>query len=310
VTSAQADWTSAPVIPRLDSTAKQRVVATLRKGRRMGNRADVFAKVGDSISQSPAFLQGLGCGRWTPGQYSRLRSTVGFFAARHLSGGSHDCPAANSFSRDSAATMVSIPSLQVIDPNGSFDSRCLPGEAPLACEIRLIRPAYALIMLGTNDVTISLAFKFDPVPSYVENLRQMIDVARRLGVVPVLSTIPPRADIAGADALVPEMNAALVGVATERHAPVINFWRALNPLPNRGLAVDGRHPSLFGGPDCIGFCDPDSCEPACQAANFTPRGLAFGYDTRNLITLQTLQRLSRLADTHLRVRSKSGSRPR
>jgi hypothetical protein len=151
-----------------------------------------------------------------------------------------------------------------------------------------------VILFGTNDVSIAQAFQSDPTPEYAANMSLIVSRARSLGVVPILTTVPPRPD-AAAEGLTEELNASLHELASQRHVPLIDLWRALDPLPNRGLSADNLHPSLYGGPECTNLCNPKTCAPACQSANFTPAGLRFGHDVRNLITVQTLRRLSGLA---------------
>jgi hypothetical protein len=299
-TGAQAGWRRTPVVPRLDAATKKRLLGTVARGRRLGNRPDVFIKVGDSLSQSPAFLQGLGCGRWTPGHHGDLRATISSFAGRSLEGTSSDCARVNSFSRNSAATLVSKPSAWAVTPGASSDPACHRTETPLACEIRMTAPAYAVILFGTNDVSLGLAFGTDPLAAFLSNTRQIIEATRRLGVAPILGTIPPRTDTAEAERVTEELNAGLYGLASERHVPVVNLWRAFEPLPDRGLTTDGLHPSISGGPACGAICDPNTCAPKCQAADFTPAGLRYGHDMRNLATLLTLRRLSRAAQEQRR----------
>jgi hypothetical protein len=289
---ARADWASAPAVPRLDKATKHKAIATFRRGSKRGNRPNVFAKVGDSLSQSPAFLEGLGCRQWVLGKHSALRPTISFFAAHRLQGTSSQCARVNSFSRNSAATLVFRPSVWAISAGDTTDPSCLPQESPLACELRLTRPAYAVILLGTNDVTIGQMFNGDPVPQYVANMSQIVSATRALGVVPILTTIPPRNDTAAAEASTEEANAALWQLAGDRHVPLINLWRAIAPLPNHGLTSDRLHLSVSGWPTCASPCDPNTCAPLCRAANFTSAGLQYGNDTRNLITLRTLKRVA------------------
>jgi hypothetical protein len=294
---ARADWSTAPVVPKLDRATKHRAISVLRRGAKLGNRPNVFAKVGDSLSQTPAFLEGLGCGQWVAGKNAALRPTVSHFAARRLQGTSSQCARVNSFSRNSAATLVFRPSIWAISPGDTTDASCLAGESPLACEIRLDRPAYAFILLGTNDITIGQAFNGDPVPQLTSNMSQIVSTTRQLGVVPVLSTIPPRNDTPAAEASTEAANAALWHLARDRHVPLINLWRAIVPLPNHGLTADRLHLSVSGWPTCASPCDPNTCAPACRAGNFTAAGLRYGNDMRNLITLRTLRRLSQIAST-------------
>jgi hypothetical protein len=293
-TVARADWGSAPVVPRLNAPTKKALISTLRRGVKLGNRPNVFSKIGDSISQSPAFLQGLGCGQWRLGRYSGLRPEIAYFARRGLPGRSSECGArANSFSRNSAATLFFRTSSWPLSTGDTPDPLCGPGETPLDCEFRLDKPAFALILLGTNDVTVGHANNGDPLASFTANIDRIVSTARSLGVAPILSTIPPRTDSAVAEASTEELNAGLWRLAATRHVPLINLWRALNPLPNHGITPDFLHLTVSGSPGCPSPCDPNGCVPSCRAANFTTAGLQYGSNVRNLITLQTLRRLSR-----------------
>jgi hypothetical protein len=282
------------VIPRLDRTDEQALLKVTRRGRKLGNREDVFAKVGDSISQSPAFLQGLGCSRQRLGRNRGLRSTIRLFAARRLPGHSSECRSVNAFSRDSAATLSRILAAWAHIPGAAVDPSCRPMEAPLECEIRLIRPGYALILMGSNDVSIGVGAGIDTTDEYLRAMTRIVGLARQHGVVPVVSTIPPRNDNASAEELTERLNAGLVAFARHRHVPVINLWRALYPLPRRGMSSDGLHPSLYS-PGCANSCDPLTCAPSCQPANFTPAALRYGYNMRNLITLTTLRHVHKIA---------------
>jgi GDSL-like Lipase/Acylhydrolase family len=288
---ANADWRSAPVVPRISPATEKQTERTLRRGRALGNRANVLAKVGDSITQSPAFLHPLGCGQWKLGRYHALRPTIKFFSQRGLPGRSTECRRVNSFSRNSAAALLARPSAWAIQPGGAVDPACRSGESPLACEIRIDRPSFAVILLGTNDVTIGDLLGADPTPDFVRNMRIIVRTARRLGVVPILNTLPPRTDTAQREALTEHLNANLTALARAERAPLINLWRALDRLPHRGL-WDGLHLSVSGWPGCPSPCDPNLCAPNCYAANFGPAGLMYGTDMRNLITLQTLRRVS------------------
>lgn len=294
--AAPANWRDAPVVPKLNCAETKRIGVTLRRGQRLGNRADVFAKVGDSLSQSPAFLQSLGCRRWSPGEHASIESTVARFASRGLRGKSADCARVNSFSRNSAATLAGKPSSWPLTPGSAANPVCGTRETPLACEIRLTRPGYAVILFGTNDVALGNALGFDPLGSYIRNVGRLIAATRARGVVPIVSTIPPLPTNPKAESMVEELNAGLYRLAAVRRLPVVNLWRALVDLPNGGISADGVHPSLYRGPQCIATCDPETCAPTCESANFSAAGLQFGWDARNLITLLTLRRVSRVAD--------------
>jgi hypothetical protein len=286
-----ADWREAPVVPKLTGKVRTATLTTIRRGQRLGARANVFAKVGDSLSQSAAFAQGLGCGRWKPGAHRRLRTTVRLFAAHRLAGTSTYCRRVNSFSRDSVAASAGKIAGWALERPASRSPGC--GRAPpLPCEIRITRPAYAVILFGTNDAAFAAALGVDPLPGFLSSMTRIIAASRSRGVVPIVSTIPPRPTDPAAESLVERLNEGLVGLATRRGVPLVNLWGAVMPLPNRGISPDGIHLSVFGGPQCIRVCNPNTCAPGCRPANLTGAGLEYGYNERNLITVSTLVRLS------------------
>lgn len=306
--AAEAGWRGAPVLPRVDGKVGAEARSVFRQGTRHGERADVFAKIGDSISASPAFMQELGCWRWEPGAHRQLGSAVRFFSRRRLSGQSADCSRLDAFSRSSAATEAFAASPWALLPGASTDSSCQADESPLACELRIDRPAYAVILYGTNDVTIGVdVLHQDTLPGFLASMRRMIKATIERGVLPILNTIPPRPDDPAAEGETERFNAALDRLAESRHLPIINLWRAFDPLPGQGISTDHIHPSVFGGPSCLGYCDPNSCAPACSSASFTAAGLKYGHDQRNLLTLETLDRLRR-ANEQPRVGGHAGRR--
>ena len=150
-------------------------------------------------------------------------------------------------------------------------SVCHAHESPLLCEYRLVRPAVALILLGTNDV---LDTSDD---AYRANLRRIVSDSLGQGVIPVLSTIPPF-QRAGYEGRVGTFNAIIAAVAQEYDVPVWHYWEALQSLPNQGMGPDGVHPSAAPAP-----------------AGFTPENLQYGFTVRNLTALQVLDAVWRQA---------------
>jgi GDSL-like lipase/acylhydrolase family protein len=286
-----ADWRDAPLVPKLSGKVRAATLATMNRGQRLGARANVFAKVGDSLSQSAAFAQGLGCGRWKPGAHRKLRRTVRLFAERRLAGASTYCHRVNSYSRDSVATSAGKIAGWALDRPASKVPGC-GRRPPLVCEIRTIRPAYAVILFGTNDAAFAAALGVDPLPGFLSGMTQIITAARSRGVVPIVSTIPPRPADPAVESLVERLNEGLVGLAASRGVPLVNLWRAVMPLPSSGIASDGIHLSVFGGPQCIRVCNPNTCAPRCRPANLTRAGLQYGYNERNLLTIASLARLA------------------
>ena len=230
-------------------------------------RADVFAKVGDSATVNRGFLQCLG-GRalasdaplTVPGVdldgRSYLRGTIAAFARARAGG-------RDPFRRDSRAARVGFSARHVLDGRNS----------PLLQELREISPRFAVVMLGSNDVEGRSPGRF------AERMVQLIDSLLSRGVIPIVTTVPDRRDDAAANAFVGEYNLILAAVAKAREVPVIDLHEALSRLPNGGLASDGVHPSVLIDHGHLAPCD------------FSARGLRFGHNVRNLLTIEMLHAL-------------------
>jgi LysM repeat protein len=256
--------TQVPAYPFI-SGISERARQIFLQGQVLGNRADVFSKVGDSITVSPAFLNPVGVGNYNLRDYAYLQPVVDYFTPAVARD-------ANSFANTSIAAKGGWSAWSIVDPYVS-NANCQSGETPLECEYRLVRPAVALIMAGTNDV------QSTPAETYERNLRRIIEISIQRGVIPVVSTIPPlhRSWAVGRVELI---NGIVVRLAQEYEVPLWDYGSALQGLPNDGLSGDGVHPSA----------PPDN-----QAADFTAGNLQYGYTVRNLTALQALDAVWRFA---------------
>ena len=248
-------------LPAWDAATVAHVRALRDRGAAMGNRLGVFAKIGDSITESGSFLFDVGFGWFNLGAYAGLDPTIAYFRATSLAGG------ANSFNRSSACATA----------GWSTDDALAGGDdAPLLRELRAIRPAWAIVMYGTNDLDRG------PVALFRANLTRIVDLIEAAGTVPALSTIPDRYDGDDREALVLQLNDAIRALAASRSVPLLDLWAALQPLPTHGVSPDRIHPNVYveeGGP---------------AAAYFTPAALQYGYNVRNLTAVQMLDRLRSL----------------
>lgn len=240
----------------LTASVVARLKAIAAKG---AGRADVFAKVGDSITVNTGFLACFAKSDVMLGSHGDLGPTVDFFKKTSADG------AATSFDRTTLAAVV-----------GWSASKAAGGSpSPIEQEVAAIKPAYAVVMLGTNDTYeqgVAILDKY---------LRLGVDQLLALGVVPLVSTIPPRGDKADANRLVPEMNAVVRAVAEERGVPLMDYWQTLTGLADFGLAGDGVHPQSY----VSGGAHP------CW---LTDAALSEGVNQRNLITLESLDRARRI----------------
>ncbi|MCA9882011.1 MAG: SH3 domain-containing protein [Anaerolineae bacterium] len=234
------------------------VAAIYQRGRQLGNNPNNFSRVGDSITASDLFLYPIGHGAYNLGAYGHLQDAISFFSSGD-----------NSFLHQPIAANYGWTTADVLNPSLADANRCQAGESPLACEYRTVRPSVALIMFGSNDVALL------SLDQYAANLDQIIQITIGQGIIPVLSTIPPRSgyNVGG-------INSVVRSTANRYGIPVWDYYGAMVGLPDSGLSADGIHPSAPD--DGFGY-----------AANFTEGFLHYGYVQRNLGALQMLYQLWR-----------------
>lgn len=232
-------------------------------GQARGNRADVFSKVGDSITVYWQFLIRIGQSQYNLRDYGYLEEATQHFLVTRARNG-------NSYVNTSLAAKSGWSSFAVLAPSLADKTYCQTNESPLMCEYRLTRPAIALIMLGTNDIYNSYSNE-----GYEANLRRIVSDSIAMGVIPVLSTVPPF-QLSGFEGRTEQINALVWKVAQENDIPVWDYHAALLTLPNQGLGSDGVHPSFAPDP-----------------ADFTADNLQYGFAIRNLMALHILDTLWR-----------------
>lgn len=272
--SSGAEWEELPVVPALGPVVAGHLEKVAGRGARAGNRPGVFAKIGDSITASPSYLQALACRAPRLGDWNELRGTLEFFGATPVAPGSEEAPCAvsNSYSRLGIAAVGGWRAADALSPRESFPE--CQGLPAVSCELRLLRPSVALIMFGTNDLEDVGAVEFR------RDLARVARLVSSAGTIPVISTIPPRRQ-RPFSRRVARFNAEIAALAENRALPLWNFWRQLTEpgVPGEGLSGDGVHPSAV-------------CPP-CTAIDFRPTGLRYGYALRNLGALRVLDRLRR-----------------
>ncbi len=234
-----------------------------QKGQGMGNRANVFSKVGDSITASENFLYPIGWGQYVLGEYGYLSGVIGYYSQANARTG-------NSFANTSLAAGGGWTTERLLMPGGSNPPVC-GSETPIECEYKRVKPAVALIMIGTNDSGSGSADVF------AGNLSRIVEITINMGVVPVLSTIPPKNLGEDQDRRVDAYNTVITQTARRYDIPLWDYYSNMAKTPNRGMSADGLHPSIspFG------------------SGRLTIDSLAFGYTVRNLEALQVLDAIWR-----------------
>lgn len=260
---------SSELIARLDSIpvfmnfGSHRVPATFRLGQAYGNRPNVFMKVGDSVTDSQPFMLAYGQGGgYDLGSYSYLQETINHFAGVAPRDG-----VTNSFTNRSFAAITGATSASMLDGLWADPSFCA-GESPLSCEIKLTRPSVGFVLFGTQDMRVLTPEEFRI------HLSQITDSMMASGVIPVLSTFHSTESYYPEEAAV--FNNIIVDVAQHYEVPLINLWKATQPLPTNGVNLaDPVH--LTQGVD--------------NYYNFTGEETRYGVNVRNLLSLQALDNL-------------------
>lgn len=244
----------------------QHIQQIAARGRLFRNRPDVFSKVGDSITVSDNFLHPIGYGVYDLDAYGALYDVIEYYSQTDIREGR------NAFNAVSLAAGVGWSAWSAFQLENADTEWCLPEETPLMCEFRETRPALALIMFGTNEVSY-----MEPT-AYRTFLVRIIDTAEEYGVIPILSTLPDRH---AHESQIAVYNEHIRALTAARNLPLWDYAAALRDLPDRGLGRDGVHPSY----------PPDQWFEG--AAIFTPDYLRYGYNMRNLTALYILDRVWR-----------------
>ena len=223
------------MIPVVSSQARD----LYQRGQAGGNNPRAFSKVGDGEISTEWFLAVFDAGQsyYDLGPYRDLYSVIEQFAG--------------SFERIGVAARRGFNTDRILDPTLSDPTSCQSGESPLACELRLNRPALAILSLGTNQV-------WQP-EEFEKGMREILDILISQNVVPILSTKGD--NLEGDD----RINRTIACLAQEYDLPLWNFWAAIQPLPNHGLQPDREH-LTYGITD---FDDPHALQSAWTVRNLT-----------------------------------------
>ncbi len=241
---------------RVQSPMTASVAAGLRAVAGVRRRDDrVLAKVGASNTVNSNFLHCFAGSNVDLGGREALRPTLDFNREGRIAG-------ASAFTRTSLAATV----------GWSAWSSLQGTPSPLQREVDAADPRVAVVMFGTNDIQSQNWHR------YGQNLWEIADVLRAQGVIAMFTAIPPRDDSPTADAWVPRYVAIMRAVAQGRQLPFVDLERVLRPLPGHGLGSDGIHMNTYsagGARGCV----------------FSPAGLRYGFNQRNLLTLESLDRV-------------------
>ncbi len=198
-----ANWKSLPVIPANIDTSLRNVYEL---GLELGNDPRAFSLFGDCQARPEEFL---GMFETDETLFASLpldlQETVEYFHG--------------SFNRESpTAQDGTTPGALLWNSwhRGQFD--CTFAETPVECELRIHRPSFVIIQIGTHFESRNTDY-----------LRKVIEQLLNEGVIPILAT---KADNREKDE---RINNYMALLASEYDLPLWNFWAAVAALPNRGL---------------------------------------------------------------------------
>jgi len=198
------EWKNLPILPEPNESIRE----IYEKGQSLGNDPNTFSIFGDCQSRPADFF---GVFETDPllveSLPDELRETV-----EHFNG---------SFNRESPTSQDgTTPGALLWDQWHRGEYGCTFAETPVDCELRIHRPSFVIIQIGTH-------FESRNTDYLRKIITQLIDE----GVVPILAT---KADNRELD---DRINRDMALLADEFNLPLWNFWASLEDLPNRGLYV-------------------------------------------------------------------------
>ena len=197
-----ADWKSWPVLPIVPERGRQ----IYQTGQALGNDPHAFSVFGDCQSEPEVFM---GIFETDPELVaklpSNLRETVAWFAG--------------SFNRLSPTVLGGTTAGALLWSAWHQNKyTCTIYESPIQCELRIHKPAFVIIHVGTHYESHNQ-----------EYMRKVLDQLIAAGVVPILAS---KADDSELDE---HVNAQSAQLAVEYDLPFWNFRAAVGELPKRGL---------------------------------------------------------------------------
>jgi len=200
-----AKWKTWPVIPDAVDASLQKVY---ERGLALGNDPHAFSIFGDCQERPGDFFGVFETDAELVDSLSpELQETVHNFSG--------------SFNRESpTAQDGTTPGALLWNQWHRGEYGCKFSETPVECELRIHRPSFVIIQIGTHFESRN-----------TEYLRKVILQLLDAGVVPILAT---KADNREKDE---RINRDMSMLAAEYDLPLWNFWAALSDLPDRGLYV-------------------------------------------------------------------------
>lgn len=205
-----ANWKTWPVIPQVIDPSLRKVY---ERGLRLGNDPRAFSIFGDCQARPEEFFGMFETDAELVESLSpELQEVIGHFEG--------------SFNRESSTAQDgTTPGSLLWTQWHRGEYGCTFAETPVECELRIHRPSFVIIQIGTHFESRN-----------TEYLRRVILQLLDEGVVPILAT---KADNRERDE---RINRDMAMLAAEYDLPLWNFWAAVSDLPGRGLYTRDDRP--------------------------------------------------------------------
>ena len=196
------NWHQWPVIPIIPEYARQIYL----HGQSLGNDSHAFSVFGDCQSEPNVFMGIYETDLQTVAALPlNLQETVTWFSG--------------SFNRLSPTVRGGTTAGALLWAQWHQNKfTCTIYETPLQCELRIHKPSFVIIHVGTHYENRNEGY-----------MRAILDQLIASGVVPILAS---KADDRELDE---HVNAQFAQLAVEYNIPFWNFWATVDSLPNRGL---------------------------------------------------------------------------
>jgi hypothetical protein len=152
--------------------------------------------------------------------------------------------------------------------------------SPLDRELAALKPRYAFVNYGTNDMGGGATFE-SALWSFWTHMNTLLDALEAQGVIPIITGLNPRGDNAEAARWVPIYDAMTRGLAEQRQLPYLSLYLSTKDMPAGGLLGDGLHGNAWS--------DGSRARPC----HFNTEALNYNYNLRNLESLTMLDRVWR-----------------
>ncbi len=267
-----ADYTQ--FIGPIDSTMKQHLRTILAAGQQQGRTPGRMGQIGDSITNSDAYFRNATLWDITNNEtghdYAPIRSWLSYEGTKPADGNSfyRDHGKGTPYANESGWTIA------IAIQAGHPDASVLVGDGSTPGNF-----SWVLIMFGTNDINSGSWNANAWKSTYHDFIQSYID----LGVIPVVSTIPPSAPHVS-DGRVELANQKVLELASEMQIPYVDFYALVlhyqpDSWANTLISSDGIHPSAGGG-----------------GIDFSQDGLTSsdGYAARSKLSFDVAEKLQRI----------------